>query len=218
MKLRLSIPLTASLFLTSTALIIGTAPDSFAASTVKATPKPSVKATPKATPKTKAKASPKTSTAMKKPANLGASTRPDGAAGEPGDVFASLTSAQRTCLTKAGVTLPTPGATRIPPTASPNASRPAGGFAGGFDSAQSQAAFNKCGITLPTGGFNGGTNFDPVKLKAFQTCMAKAGFKDAGGFGRYDQSDPDTALALVKCQKSSGFTLPKAGQQPGTSK
>lgn len=214
MKLRLSIPLTASLFLTSTVLIIGTAPDSFAASTAKATPKPSVKATPKATPKRTAKASPKMSTAVKKPANLGATTRPDGAGGVPGGVFDSLTSAQRTCLAKAGVTLPTPGATRVLPTASPNASRPTGGF----DPTKSQAAFNKCGITFPTGGFSGGANFDPVKLKAFQTCMAKAGFKDAGGVGRYDQSDPDTAVALVKCQKSSGFTLPKAGQQPGTSK
>lgn len=210
MKLRLSIPLIASLFLTSTVLIIGTAPNSFAASTTKATPK--------ATPKKSTKASPKTSTAVKKPANLGATSRPGGAGG-PGDgVFDSLTSAQRKCLTKAGVTLPTLGATRVPPTASPNASRPAGGFAGGFDSAKSQAAFKKCGITLPTGGFNGGANFDPVKLKAFQTCMAKAGFKEAGGFGRYDQSDPDTAVALIKCQKSSGFTLPKAGQQPGTNK
>ena len=198
MKLRLSIPLIASLFLTSTVLIIGTAPDSFAAFTAKTTPKPSVKATPRATPKTNTKASPKKSTAMKKPANLGATSRSDGASGGPGDVFASLTSAQRTCLTKAGVSLPTPGATRVLPTASPNASRPAGGFAGGFDSAKNQAAFNKCGITLPTGGFGGGANFDPVKLKAFQTCMTKAGFKEAGGFGRYDQSDPVTAVPLIK--------------------
>ena len=183
MKNRVSKPLVLSLFLTSVVLVIGTAPTSFAATTAKATPKATAKATPKAT------------------------------AAARGGAFASITAAQRTCLKKQGVALPTAGGAR--PT--PGASRPAGGFGGGFNSAKNQAAFKKCGVTLPTGGFGGGGAVDTVKLAAFQKCMTKAGFKATGPGGRYDQSDPDTAIALIKCQKSTGFTLPTRGQ-PGTGK
>jgi hypothetical protein len=112
------------------------------------------------------------------------------------------------------VKLPTPpkpgAAPSARPSGTPNASGAPRGFGGGtFNSPTTTAAFKKCGITLPTNNF--GAQFNSPKFLAFQKCMTAAGVKPTGGFGQYDQSDPDTAVALIKCQKSSGFTLPKRG-------
>ena len=102
-------------------------------------------------------------------------------------------------------------------------------FGGGnFDPAAMQKAFAACGIAAPQfGNPNGQTNAKPSmapngktptkaatapvnpKQAAFIKCMTAAGIKNSGAALAYDQSDPDTALALIKCQKSSGFTLPK---------
>ena len=169
-----------SILLSATLIAWGGTSASFAATT--ATPKPTT--TAKATPKI---------------------AKPTTTAGNRGGRFANLTTVQKACLVKHGVTIPT---------STSNATRPAGGFgAGGFNSAKTQASFKACGVKAPTGGFGGGT-FNSVKFQAFQKCMTKAGFTSTG-FGRYDQSDPSTVAALVKCQKSTGFTLPKAGQ-PGS--
>lgn len=101
----------------------------------------------------------------------------------------------------------------------------ANGFRGGsgFDPTVMQKAFKACGIQFQ--GFGGG-NQSPVpastskatpkasatvsaKQSTFEKCMTSAGIKKPAAALAYDQSDPDTALAAVKCQKSSGFTLPK---------
>ncbi|CAB4334019.1 unannotated protein [freshwater metagenome] len=178
-------------------LVIGSMPTSLAASSA---PKPKVtaKATPKATAKATSAAKPMVKITVAPSARAG-----EGAGGFRGR-FANLTTAQRSCLAKNGLVIPTPGAAR--PTA-----RPTGGAGinrGNFDPTKMASAYKACKIALPTGGFNGGGRFDPAKLQAFETCMTKAGFKSTSGFGRYDQSDPDTAVALIKCQKSSGFTMP----------
>ncbi len=136
--------------------------------------------------------------------------------------FATLTAAQRACLTKNGVTIPSPrpsGAAR--PTGAPAAGANGGGFSGGrmnFDPTKMAAAYKACKIVLPAGGFpaggagrGGAGNFDPTKFAAFQKCMTDAGIASTGGMGGYDQSDPDTAVALIKCQKQTGFTLPTRG-------
>lgn len=106
------------------------------------------------------------------------------------------------------------------------------GFGRNFDPAVMQAAFSKCGIAVPSfGGRNGGApgaNGAPAqpgattskvappkavavspKQAAFVKCMTMAGIKNLGAALAYDQSDPDTALALVKCKKSTGFVIPK---------
>ena len=106
------------------------------------------------------------------------------------------------------------------------------GFGGNFDPAVMQAAFAKCGIELPTFGNRddgapgaGGAPALPgakapkvlptkaavvnPKQASFIKCMTTAGIKNSGAVLAYDQSDPDTAIALVKCQKSTGFVLPK---------
>lgn len=177
--------------------IFGSVSTSFAAA--KATPKPtaSAKVNPKIT---------------KPPV---APTGRDGglADGGRGGRFANLTTAQRACLVKNGVSLPAPRTSTAKPTLNP--SRSPGGFGtpGAFDTPKAIAAFKKCGVAVPTGGFGG--QFNSAKFLAFQKCMTAAGFQATGGFGRYDQSDPSTVAALIKCQKSSGFTLPKPGQ-PGT--
>jgi hypothetical protein len=103
------------------------------------------------------------------------------------------------------------------------------GFGGGnFDPAAMQKAFAACGITAPQFGNGAGQPIakplvtpkgkTPIKAAAtpvnpkqatFIKCMTAAGIKNSGAALAYDQSDPDTALTLIKCQKSSGFTLPK---------
>jgi hypothetical protein len=102
------------------------------------------------------------------------------------------------------------------------------GFGGGnFDPTVMQKAFAACGIAAPQfGNRDGQPNAQPSmapngktptkavapvnpKQAAFIKCMTAAGIKNSGAALAYDQSDPDTALALIKCQKSSGFTLPK---------
>ena len=136
--------------------------------------------------------------------------------------FTSLTTAQRACLTKKGITLPSPrpsGAAR--PTGAPAAGANGGGFGGArmsLDPVKLTAAYKACKIALPAGGFpspgagrGGAGNFDPTKLAAFQKCMTDAGIASTGGMGGFDQSDPDTAVALIKCQKQTGFTLPTRG-------
>lgn len=171
-------------------VMFGAIPASNAAT--KATTKPKV--TAKATPKLTAKATPKTASAS----------------GNRGGSLTNLTTVQRACLAKNGVKLPTPRSGTARPT--PNPTRPPDTFngTGAFNNPKAAAAFKNCGITLPAGGFGGGT-FNSVKFQAFQKCMTAAGFQPSGGFGRYDQSDPSTVAALIKCQKSTGFTLPKPG-------
>lgn len=183
---------TISLLCLSIALAVGSSvPTSFAAA--KVTPKPTAKATAKPKPKPKITKLPTTPTGR-------------------GGPFANITTAQRVCLVKNGVKLSAPRTSTARPT--PNPSRSPGDFrtGGGFSNPKEIAAFKKCGVVLPTGGFGG--QFNSVKFQAFEKCMTKAGFQPSGGFGRYDQSDPSTVAALIKCQKSSGFTLPKPGQ-PG---
>ncbi len=185
--------------------VFGSVPASFAAA--KATPKPTVKGLAKSTaePNSKITALPKTP------------TRRDGglADGGRGGLFANLTTSQRSCLVKNGVTLPAPRARSSSARPTPNPSRSPGGFGAGgaLNNPKATAAFKKCGVVLPIGGFGG--QFNSAKFQAFEKCMTKAGFQSSGGFGRYDQSDPSTVAALIKCQKSSGFTLPKPGQ-PGS--
>lgn len=184
--------------------VFGSVPASYAAA--KATPKPT--ATAKALAKATAKPNPKIT---KLPATP---TGRDGglADGGRGGLFANLTSAQRACLVKNGVTLPAPRTGTARPTANPTRSPGGFGAGGTFNNPKAAAAFKKCGVVLPAGGFGG--QFDSAKFQAFQKCMTKAGFQSSGGFARYDQSDPSTVAALIKCQKSTGFTLPKPGQ-PG---
>jgi hypothetical protein len=199
---------TTSLLLTVALGLVGSTEASFAAATAKASPKATAKATPKAT----AKATPKASATFPKPSGAPAA--------RDGSRFGNVTTAQRACLKKQGITLPTPGANQVRPTGAPRPTvRPTGGpgfpAGGGIsNSPKTVAAFKKCGITLPAVGGFGGGNFDPKKLAAFQKCMTAVGIKSTNGF-QFDQSDPDTAVALIKCQKSSGFTLPNFGQRGG---
>jgi len=194
MNSRATIRTLSFLSLSVAVVIFGAVPTSFAAA--KASPKPTAKANPKIT---KLPTSP---------------TGRDGglADGGRGARFANLTTAQRACLVKNGVKLTAPRTGTARPT--PNTSRSPGGFGTPetFNNSKTIAAFKKCGVALPTGGF--GAEFNSAKFQAFQKCMTKAGFQPTGGFGRYDQSDPSTVAALIKCQKSTGFTLPKPGQ-PG---
>jgi hypothetical protein len=200
---------TTSLLLSVALALVGSTEASFAAATAKASPKATAKASPKATAKSTAKATPKASAKTTFPS-------PSGAPGAgAGGRFGNVTTAQRACLAKEGVTLPTAGArptTR--PTGAPNANGAPPNFGGGgtLNSPKTTAAFKKCKIDLPAAGGPGGFNIDPKKLAAFQKCMTAAGIKSANGF-QFDQSDPDTAIALIKCQKSSGFTLPNFGQR-----
>ncbi len=177
--------------------LFGAIPASNAATKATAKPKVAAKVTPKPAAKVTAKASPKIT---KLPT-----------AADRGGRFGNLTTAQRACLVKNGVNLPAPRTGTARPT--PNPSRSPGAFTGTrntFNNPKTAAAFKNCGIALPTGGFGGGT-FNSAKFQAFQKCMTAAGFQATGGFGRYDQSDPSTVAALIKCQKSTGFTLPKPG-------
>ena len=187
-----------TLLLSVAVIAFGSASTSFAAPS--ATPKPKVAA--KATPKALAKAK----LANPKISKLPTST---GTEGNRGGRFANLTTAQRACLVKQGVKLPALQTGTARPT--PNPSRSPGGFGARntFNDPKTIAAFKNCGIAVPTGGFGG--QFNSVKFQAFQKCMTAAGFQATGGFGRYDQSDPSTVAALIKCQKSTGFTLPKPG-------
>jgi len=187
-----------TLFLSAAVIAFGTMPASFAASS--STPKP--KTTAKAAPKALAKAT----TANPKITKLPTATGSDG---NRGGSFANLTTTQRACLVKQGVKLPAPRTGTARPT--PNPSRSPGTLSnrGTFNNPKTVAAFKNCGIAVPTGGFGG--QFNSVKFQAFQKCMTAAGFTPTGGFGRYDQSDPSTVAALIKCQKSTGFTLPKPG-------
>jgi hypothetical protein len=213
MKRHLTI--SASLFLATSLVLVSVAPASFASTVkpkalTKATIKPKVAA--KATVKPKAKA--KAKIAAPKPI-----TKPTARAEETGiNRFASLTTAQRGCLVKHGITIPAPrSSTAARPT--PNPTRSPGSFAGrgNFDPTKMTAAYKACGVAIPAGGFarGGFSAFNSAKFKTFQKCMTTAGITTTGGFGRYDESDPSTVAALVKCQKSSGFTLPKFGQ-PGS--
>lgn len=205
MNSRAIIRTTSLLSLVVALAVFGSVPASFAAT--KATTKPKVAA--KVAPKATAKASVKKTTTTPK-AKI---TKPPvpGSGVERGGRFANMTTAQRACLVKAGVTLAAPrtGVPSARPTSNP--SRSPGGFGtrGAFNNPKTIAAFKKCGVVLPTGGF--GAQFNSPKFVAFQKCMTAAGFQPAGGFGRYDESDPSTVAALIKCQKSSGFTLPKPG-------
>lgn len=170
--------------------VFGAIPASNAATKATTKPKVTAKATAKANPKI---------------------TKLPTASGRGGR-FANLTTVQRACLVKNGVTLPASRTGTARPT--PNPTRSPGSFSGTrntFNNPKEIAAFKKCGVTVPTGGFGGGT-FNSAKFQAFQKCMTAAGFQPSGGFGRYDQSDPSTVAALIKCQKSTGFTLPKPGQ------
>lgn len=193
----LNFRLISSLLLSVAVLVVGTAPGSFAAS---ASPKPKTSA--------KATTAPKPMTKITKPPAIG---------NDRGGPFASITKVQRACLVKQGIKLPAPGATGVRPTGTPNPSRSPGAFRNGgtFNTPKAVAVFKKCGVVLPTGGF-GGAEFNTAKFQKFQKCMTSAGFTATGGFGRYDQSDPDTAAALIKCEKSTGFKLPSRGQ-PGSS-
>ena len=113
------------------------------------------------------------------------------------------------CLQKNGFTVPTfsPRPANAPrPTFSPGANGANGARRGNFDFTAMQKAFTACKIALPAFNQNGGFQSNP-KFQAFQKCMTAAGIKPTNGF-RYDQSDPDTAAALIKCQKSTGFTMP----------
>ena len=186
--------------------LFGAIPASNAAAKATTTPKAAAKATAKPTPKpsVKAKANPK----ITKLPTAGA----DGNRG--GGRFANLTTAQRACLVKNGVTIPAPRAGSPTARPTPNPSRSPGAFSSTrntFNNPKTTAAFKNCGIALPTGGLGGGA-FNSAKFQAFTKCMTAAGFQPTGGFGRYDQSDPSTVAALIKCQKSTGFTLPKPGQ------
>jgi hypothetical protein len=102
-----------------------------------------------------------------------------------------------------------------------------GGGGPGFDPTVIASAFAACGLEAPIFGGQGPAVAAPkasgkatspakptvaavsAKQKASVKCMTSAGIKSAGAALAYDQSDPDTALALVKCQKSTGFVLPK---------
>jgi hypothetical protein len=209
-----------SILLVGSVALLASMPTSFAAAKATATPKAAAKIAPKATAKapakkTAVKAAPKAT--AKAPAKKPIATpkpkvtkAPVAGGASRGGRFANLTTVQKACLVKAGVKLPAPRPTGVRPT--PNATRSPGSFGAGntFNDPKTVAAYKNCGITLPTGGFGGGT-FNSAKFQAFQKCMTAAGFQSTGGFGRYDQSDPSTVAALIKCQKSSGFTLPKPG-------
>lgn len=197
MKSHSKIRLISTLLLSTALIAFGSVPTSFA--------------TTKPTPTTKP--NPKITKLPTTPTGRDGGLATDGNRGGP---LANLTTVQRACLIKNGVTLPAArtGTPSARPTA--NSSRSPGGFGtqGTFNNPKAIAAFKKCGVVLPTGGFGGGT-FNSAKFQAFQTCMTKAGFQSSGGFGRYDESDPSTVAALIKCQKSTGFTLPKPGQPGG---
>ena len=113
------------------------------------------------------------------------------------------------------------------PTGAP-AGGPRMGGGAGFDPTIIAKAFSACGLEAPAfGGPPGAGATVPnatskaktpakpsaaavsSKQTAFVKCMTSAGIKTAGAALAYDQSDPDTAIALVKCQKSTGFVLPK---------
>jgi hypothetical protein len=184
-----------TIFLIGSIALLGSAPASFAAT--KATPNATVKPNPKIT-----------ALPTKAPGQDGGRVSGANRAGR----LANLTATQKACLVKNGVIIPAARTGTARPTPAPNPSRTPGGFAarGTFNNPKSIAAFKKCGVALPTGGFGG--QFNSAKFQAFQKCMTTAGFQSTGGFGRYDESDPSTVAALIKCQKSTGFTLPKPGQ------
>jgi len=206
--------ISASIFLATSLVLLSVAPASFAATTK---PKALAKTTAKSKAAAKATVKPKAKVKVAAPKPI---TKPTARAEETRiNRFASLTTAQRGCLVKHGITIPAPrSSTAARPT--PNPSRSPGSFAGrgNFDPTKMTAAYKACGIAVPAGGFAAGgfgAVFNSAKFKTFQKCMTTAGITTTGGFGRYDESDPSTVAALVKCQKSSGFTLPKFGQ-PGS--
>jgi hypothetical protein len=184
-------------------LSVSVAPASFAA-----IPKPKATAKAQVKPPAKSKVS---LPPIKKPVPRAEKT-------QGGTRFASLTLAQRGCLIKQGITISVNRSSTAPrPTPNPTgATSGIGGARGNFDPTKLAAAYKACKITMPAGGFaRGGFGaFNSPKFQAFQKCMVSAGMTPTGGFGRYDESDPSTVAVLVKCQKSSGFTLPKPGQ-PG---
>ena len=214
----------------ASALVVAIATSISPAATFAASAKPTVKPT--------VKASAKPTTKPTGPANPAPAPGQGGGRGfGGGGAFADLTDTQKSCLTKNGFIIPVrpTDAPTARPTFSPGA-RPSfspgqggangggRGFGGGnFDPAVMQKAFAACGIAAPQFGNGGGQpNAQPTmkaptkaaapanpKQTAFIKCMTSAGIKNSGSALAYDQSDPDTALALIKCQKSSGFTLPK---------
>lgn len=168
---------------------------------------PSDAATTKPTPKASAtsKALPNS---IKSPGANAGNQGPENGQGRRGfgGAFANLTPSQKSCLQKNGFKVPTftPRPSNAPrPSFSPGANN--GQRRGNFDPTAMQKAFKACKIAVPTFGGNGGFQNNP-KFQAFQKCMTDAGIKATNG--RYDQSDPDTAAALIKCQKSTGFTMP----------
>jgi len=119
--------------------------------------------------------------------------------------------------------------TGMPSGAPSGGARMGGGRGAGFDPTAITKAFSACGIQAPAFGGQGSgpagaapsqsgkaavpakptTAAVSSKQTAFVKCMTSAGIKAAGAALAYDQSDPDTAIALVKCQKSTGFAMPK---------
>jgi len=221
-----------SKFMIASALSISISTAISPVATFAASAKPTVKPTVKASAKPTTKPTLKPNGFTNPTPDSGGGRRFGG-----GGAFADLTDSQKSCLAKNGFTFPSrpadaptarptfsPGAR---PSFSPGQGGPDGrgrGMGGGnFDPAVMQKAFAACGIAAPQFGNGGGQpNAQPsmkaptkaaapanTKQTAFIKCMTKAGIKNSGSALAYDQSDPDTALVLIKCQKSSGFTLPK---------
>jgi hypothetical protein len=133
--------------------------------------------------------------------------------------FAAYTA----CLRQHGVNVPT---TR--PTA-----RPSGGgggfFGGGAGGGANQQARQACQSLAPQGGGIGGRGMQ--ETQAFRSCLADHGVKlptpapganrtpgaqrspGAGGFGRFDTSDPKVAKAVKTCQP----LLPTLSPRPSSS-
>lgn len=214
----------------ASALVVAITTTISPASTFAASAKPTVKPTVKASAKPTTKP---TGLANPTPAPGQGGGRGFGGGG----AFADLTDSQKSCLAKNGFTIParptdaptarptfSPGAR---PSFSPGQGGPDGGGRGmgrgNFDPTVMQKAFAACGIAAPQFGNGGGQPKAQPSMKAttkaaapanpkqtaFIKCMTSAGIKNSGSVLAYDQSDPDTAIALIKCQKSSGFTLPK---------
>lgn len=143
----------------------------------------------------------------------------------------ALTAAQIACLKKNGIqagagkpakTKQSPG---TPAKKETGANKGQGSKSGKSEAekAKIKAAYAKCGIqngkkpgvvgqnsnnTKPTQQVGASSGTNPKQI-AFIKCMSAAGIKPSGTMLAYDQSDPDTALTLVKCQKSTGYSIPK---------
>ena len=221
-----------SKFMIASALSISISTAISPVATFAASAKPTVKPTVKASAKPTTKPTLKPNGFTNPTPDSGGGRRFGG-----GRAFADLTDSQKSCLAKNGFTIParptdaptarptfSPGAR---PSSAPGQGGPDGGGpgmgGGNFDPTVMQKAFAACGVAAPQFGNNGRRpNAQPTikattkaaapanpKQTAFIKCMTSAGIKNSGSVLAYDQSDPDTAIALIKCQKSSGFTLPK---------